>query len=329
MRRRRAGPPAALAVAVLVLAAAAQAFVPHAERVVQAVAERNLAAGRAQPLRLDLVLRIEDSPPLGSGVLVTHPTGLARLELRGNGGVVERHVLQGGEHLAMRDGQWVAEPRSFLPPLFLLQTSEEVDLRSGLAQLGANLDAVGLAPCGEADCLIVGDPDRTFPRFEPPPPPTPEIPLAEVLGAGAPEGEPEAEESAMPVVAISEPGILSILEPGPADVDAEAEGEPEPEAIGPWATLWVDQLRFEPRRFDLRNGVRVWLGPPALFDGVEMPSWIRIDEPGRRSATFDVISVAPVEAPAAAFSRSWLERPLGDEAPPAEIQAVPPDEKTR
>ena len=316
---------AALVAAVLLLAAAAHAFIPRADRVVQAVAARNLAAGRAQPLRLDLVLRIEDSPPLGSGVLVTHPTGLARLELRSKGGVVERQVLQGGEHLAMRDGEWLPEPRAFLPPLFLLQTSEEVDLRSGLAQLGADLEAVGLAPCGEADCFVIGDPARTPPRYEPPVPPQPEA------------AEPEVPESdsgslagtGLPPVTISEPGILSILDPGPEAAPEPGQPGPAPASVGPRATLWIDQVRFEPRRFDLQNGVRVWLGPPALFDGVEMPSWIRIDEPGRRSATFDVISVAPVEAPAAAFSRSWLERPQGDEAPPAELRVLPPDEKTR
>lgn len=315
----------ALAVTVVLLAAAAHAFIPRAERVIQAVAERNVQAGRAQPLQLDLVLRMEDSPPLGSGVLVTHPTGLARLELHGSGGVVERHVLQGGEHLAMRDGERLPEPRAFLPPLFLLQTSQALDLRSGLAQLGADAEAIGLAPCGDADCYVIGDPARTSPRYEPPAPPA--LEGTDPAPAVVPDDSPGATESPLSLE-VSEPGMLSILSPG-VESGAQPDGELDLAVPpGPRATLWVDLVRYEPRRIELQSGVRVWLGPAAVFDGVEMPSWIRIDEPGLGSTTFDVIRVSPVEAPAAAFSRSWLERPLGFEAPPAEAGPVPPEQKT-
>jgi len=326
----------ALVAASSLLALAAEAFIPRAERVVEAVAQRNLQAGRAQPLQVDLVLRIEDSPPLGTGVLVTHPTGLARLELKSQGGAVERHILQGSEHLAMRDGVRLPEPRSFLPPLFLLQTSEDQDLRAGLEQLGADLEAIRLAPCGEGDCFVVGNPSEVPPRYVPPAPEVSEELLAALTAAlgetprqdgFALSGESELQDEVTPperieaVVEVSEPGVLPVLgeEAGPNALAEFAGVEDE----GPWATIWIDVERYEPRRIDLNDGVRIWLGPQVAFDGVEMPSWIRIDEPGRRSATFDVLSVLPVEAPAAAFSRSWLERPLGEEAPPDRVRPEP------
>jgi len=287
--RQLAGRIVALSVVVLLLAFSAQAFIPLAERVVRAVAARNAKAGRTQPLRFDLALRIEESDPIGTGTLISHPTGLARLELRSTGGVVERHVLQGGEHLAMRAGERLREPREFLPPLFLLQAGRELDLSSGLAQLGADLDAIGLAACGESDCYVIGDPARM-----PPPMPRPMPPGMEGAALAGMEG-PESGDG---------PEFMPVSREDSLVVDPQR------------ATIWIDLVTYEPKRIDLRNGVRVWFGPSASFDRVQVPSWIRIDEPGKRPATFDVMAVSPVNAPAAAFSRSWLERtPEGESAP--------------
>jgi hypothetical protein len=279
-----------LSLAGLVVGVAAHAFIPKASRVIRAVAERNADAGRAKALRLDLVLRIEDSDAIGNGILITHPNGLARLELRGTGDLVERHVLQGGEHLATRNGERLAEPRAFLPPLFLLQAEDEIALRSGLAQLGADLDAIGLAPCGESDCYVIGDPARVPPPFEP------------RRGERALAGM----EAVDPVTGAPYEPVPPPDRPDPLVLDVER------------ATIWVDLVSYEPKRIDLSDGVRVWLGPAATFGRVQLPSWIRIDEPGRRPATFDVVTVSPVDAPAAAFSRSWLERPVSPRTPPAE-----------
>ncbi|MEE2664791.1 MAG: hypothetical protein VX681_11800 [Myxococcota bacterium] len=300
MTRVSLGRAAALGLAALLIALAADAFIPRAERVVRAVAERNKDAGRAQPLRLDLVLRIEESDPIGTGILVTHPSGLARLELRGPSGVVERHVLQGGEHLAMRDGERLREPRAFLPPLFLLQADHELELRSGLAQLGAELDSIGLARCDEDDCYVIGDPTRAPPPFEPP------IPESEAL---------EFEALELDTLELDTTALFEPIAP---------EGIGEPLAIdGPRATIWVDVLTFEPRRIELQSGVRIWFGAPAAFDQVQVPSWIRIDEPGKRPVTFDVVAVSPVDAPAAAFSLSWLQRPIQPVSPPAKTVPGP------
>ena len=284
-----------LGLAALLVSVAADAFIPDAARVVRAVAARNEDAGRAQPLRLDVVLRIEESDPIGSGILVTHPSGLARLELRGANGVVERHVLQGGEHLAMRNGSRLREPRAFLPPLFLLQADHELELRSGLGQLGANLDSIGLAPCGESDCYVIGDPSRVPPAYEP----------------AAPEGSDGEREA------------VDLLTGAPFEPIAPASlGDPLT-VDGQRPSIWVDLVTFEPRRIDLRSGVRVWFGPPAQFGRVTVPAWFRIDEPGKRPATFDVLAVSPVDAAAAAFSRSWLEQPVEQVSPPAETAPGP------
>ena len=278
---------AALVAGGLLVGLAAHAFIPQVDRVVKAVSKQNAEAGRARPLRLELVLRIEDSEPIGSGVLITHPTGLARLELRGTGDLVERHVLQGREHLATRNGEPLDEPRAFLPPLFLLQTGSALDLRAGLEQIGANLDAIGLAPCGESDCYVIGDPTRVPPRVEP---------VQPVAGSGD-HGDWVDPVTGAPYRPVPPPPAADRLT---SDVQ--------------YPTIWVDLVTYEPRRIDLSDGVRVWLGPAAVFGDIRMPAWIRIDEPGRRPVTFDVLGVSAVSAPAAAFSRSWLATP----APPAD-----------
>ena len=103
MRRAGRALAAAAGVVLLLPVLSASAFVPRADRVADAIARTNKADGRAQALRLELNLRIEDGEPVAKGELVTHPTGLARLELRGAGDLVERHVLQGSEHRASRN----------------------------------------------------------------------------------------------------------------------------------------------------------------------------------------------------------------------------------
>jgi len=317
--------------AALLIALAADAFIPRAERVVRAVAERNKAAGRAQPLRLDLVLRIAESDPIGTGTLVTHPSGLARLELRGTNGVVERHVLQGGEHLAMRDGERLLEPRAFLPPLFLLQADHELELRSGLAQLGAQLDAIGLARCDQDDCYVIGDPALAPPPFEPP------VPENEALEFEAFDFALDASLESVASEDLDEPPAsdeLPASDEPPASEELPASDEPpaSDELLasdkllvldGPRATIWVDLLTFEPKRIALQDGVTVGFGPPAAFDRVQLPSWIRIEEPGKRPVTFDVVAVSPVDAPAAAFSISWLQRPIQAASPPAVLVPGP------
>ncbi|MEZ4219136.1 MAG: hypothetical protein R3E88_21915 [Myxococcota bacterium] len=309
--------PLAVAAALLVAAAAAQAYIPQASRVLAAVARHNKTVGRAQSLRFEVSMRIVGAGPgaagtaadasadgagaspgdvIGRGVLVTHPSGLARLELRGAGGLVERHVLQAGEHLAVRNGELLASPREFLPPLFLLQTDSTLALRAGLESIGAEVDAIGLAPCGEGDCYVLGDPRRVPPPRELPEPP---------------EDDPDDAGDGLADVAASPFGddmpVRDVMTADPLLAD------------GPRAALWVDLASFEPRRIDLPTGVVVWLGPVANFGRLSAPAWYQVDEPGKPSVRFDVVGASAVDAPAAAFSRSWLESPIVPATPGAGV----------
>jgi len=155
----RAARGAAGVLCVLGLALPAVAFIPKANRIVAEVAKVNAASKRATALRFELSMRMDDDgEPLARGELITHPTGLARLELRGARGLVERHLLQGSEHSTARDGELVESPRAFLPPLFLLQADSAAVLNAVLSSVGVREGVVGLAPCGESECFMLGRP---------------------------------------------------------------------------------------------------------------------------------------------------------------------------
>jgi hypothetical protein len=147
---------AALGALLLGLAPAASAAIPEAQRIAEALARANQKAGRTEPIILDVSLRIGDSEPLATGVLASHPTGLARLELRSHQGFVERHLLQGSEYTASRDGQLLAAPRPFLPPIFLLQAGSGAALRAALESFGVAAGAVALGLADERDCYVLG-----------------------------------------------------------------------------------------------------------------------------------------------------------------------------
>ncbi|MEE3331896.1 MAG: hypothetical protein VX246_13605 [Myxococcota bacterium] len=281
----------------LLIAAVASAVIPQASRVAAAAAKQNKFAGRDQPLRLEVVMRDVHGDPIGRGSLVTHPSGLARLELRGAGDLIERHLLQGAEHLAARNGERLDEPQAFLPPLFLLQMDSLLGLQTGLSELGADIASIGLATCGDSDCYVIGDPGRVPPEYEPPP----SQPLD------------EAEAVMVEEFLDDQAYVTSGLE-RPLDTERN-----EPLLFeGPFASLWVDLMSFDTKRIDLKSGVVVWLGPPRMFGHVQIPSWFRVDEPGRSEVVFDVLEVDPVDTPAAAFSKSWLYTPVGTPAAGAE-----------
>lgn len=147
---------ALLAAWVTLLAAPAVAVLPTAQKLADTVAESNRVAGRADPLLFEVELRIGDSGPLATGLLATHPTGLARLELRSAQGFVERHLLQGSEYRASRDGELIRAPRPFLPPVFLLQATSGAALRAALASFGVSDDEVVLGMADEHDCYVFG-----------------------------------------------------------------------------------------------------------------------------------------------------------------------------
>lgn len=253
------------ALAALWVVSPASAHIPAASRIVGAIAQANRASGRGQPLRLEVSLRIGDGSPVAMGELVTHPTGLARLELRGAHGLVERHLLQGTEHTASRNGRELEDPREFLPPLFLIQSDSALTLRTAFESFDVEVDAIGLAACGERDCYVVGDPSRV-----PPPPP--------------PVGQGPA--------------------PLPERVRAEVRGSSDRSGVLP--KVWIDIVTYEVRRMDFAGGVRVKLGPVAVFDEIQVPSWLEIDQPEHRPVRLEILRATAVNAPAAAFSKGWL-----------------------
>lgn len=358
------------------------ASVPARDRVEGAVGRTNAAAGRVQALQLELVMQLGDRPAVAQGQLISHPTGMARLELRGAGGLVERHLLQGKRVLAARDGELLEEHRFFLPPLFVLQSSDGEALRRALESFDVEPESVGLAQCGEQDCLVLGDPKRHiqplpvveplglaeydeiksgldqerqgeyeaarvwfwggFDRLllpwlnEPPPaeldasaltdhrPPNPEDPLARS------EWDPLEPDEFGP----------SAVDPKPGPSDDPAVGEVSPSAggfgdgrskpalvssgqggpIAPppprMASLWVSREGYEIRGIDTLSGGRVRLGPLASYNGMLLPAWILLEEPGREPVRFEVVGASVVEAPPASFTEEWLLAPTP--APPGE-----------
>lgn len=158
----RAPALASAAVLALGLGTAALAAIPGPEKVVRAVAETNRVSGRTEPLWIDVRLVVgEDQEaaegmPAAEGVLAAHPSGLARLELQSHLGFVERHLLQGSEYQASRDGEILPAPHPFLPPIFLLQASSGEALSAALDSFGVAEQEVVLGRLGAHDCYVLG-----------------------------------------------------------------------------------------------------------------------------------------------------------------------------
>ena len=144
------------AASVALCAVVAHAAIPTAAKVERAVAEANRAAGRSGPLLLDVRLQIAGGGASATGVIATHPTGLARLELDSGMGFTERHLLRGTEYRASRDGQTIDDPHPFLPPLFLLQAGSGEALGAALSSLGMTPDQIVLGRIGDRDCYVLG-----------------------------------------------------------------------------------------------------------------------------------------------------------------------------
>ena len=146
----------ALLVGGLLLAAAVHAAIPSPEKIAGAIAEANDLAGRAKPLLLEVELRISGGGASAVGEIATHPTGLARLELRSPQGFVERHLLLGDEYRASRDGELLTSPHPFLPPVFLLQATSGAALAAALSSFGVAGEEVVLGRLEDYDCYVFG-----------------------------------------------------------------------------------------------------------------------------------------------------------------------------
>ena len=142
--------------------AGTEAAVPQRDRVEGAIAKSNASAGRGHAMQIDLIVQIGDRPAVARGQLLTDPSGQARLELRGAGDLVERHLLRDGESQAARNGQPLVQARPFLPPVFVLQASSADRLRHALESFKVDPEPMGLIECGDEDCLLLGDPEQAI-----------------------------------------------------------------------------------------------------------------------------------------------------------------------
>lgn len=280
------------------------AMVPTSSRTMKAIAKVNRSSGRTMAIQLDLTMRVGDQDPIASGELISHPSGLARLELRGYGGRTDRYLLSGGELLAAKDGRRLDRPQPILQPFFLLQPGTETTLRAALETFGVNSEWIGLAPCGDRDCFVIGDPRLA--ELTPPP-----------LNAAADETH-----------VLDDP-----LDPPEVESGSESKAQPalqEARLIGPALALpeegqiprlWVDTRDLQVRRIDRSSGVFTIFGPIIHFEKLQVPAWFEIHAPGEPTIRFDVDRAVQVNAPPQAFSRSWLLAPTDPKPdPPTEAQ---------
>lgn len=316
-------------VAALFIAAPADSFVPRSERVVDAVAKANKKAHRTAALRVEITLKIDDGDVVASGELISHPTGLARLELRTPSGLVERHLLLGTEHRAARNGNPLAAPRAFVPPIFFMQANRGSVLDAALEQFGVASEEIGLAPCAQGDCFVLGDPaystvretvdvERavTFTRVEPAP------------GAGT--DPPEASAAAFDAPDPAD-------DPDGFDVEADDLDDSQDPVLAEeiveitinenaFASIWIDSEDFHLVKIRSTEGVEVSFGPVIAFGKrLRFPEWWTIAEEGKPIVRFDVVEVGSVTAPGRAFDEAWMLAPAtpSDSAPEPENPATP------
>ena len=269
----------------------AAAFVPKSDRALAEGAKANASSGRTQAFQLDLVLRIGDREAIATGQLVSHPSGLARLELRGGSGRVDRYLLSGSELLAAKDGEPLPDPQPMLQPIFLLQPSSLETLRVALASFGIDSRWIGVAPCGELDCYVFGDPELAAPM--PRRPPISDDAAADDSGFGRSGGSDD----------------LASLSDEPAFASRLA-------ATGPVARLWVDTESLQIQRIDRASGETLQLGPLVRFERLMVPAWLEIREPGREPIRFDVQRAIRVNANPQAFNPTWLYAPIDPQDDP-------------
>ncbi len=155
-----------LLAAALLFGAQAGAFVPPFEKIASRFVSANRKAGRTASLQLEVTFEDPEQGGVATGRMLADPRNLARLELRSADGIVERHLLRGGEYLYAREGRRGAVGDKLLPPLFLLQASSEGSFRSALLSLGGRPDEVVLGRLDATTCYVVGGRDLPPPANE-------------------------------------------------------------------------------------------------------------------------------------------------------------------
>ncbi len=311
------------------LASAAIAFIPAVERTMQEIAKVNRSSGRTQAIQLKLTMSVGDGGPIASGELISHPSGLARLEIRGYRGRVDRYLLSGAELLGAKDGRPLERPQPMLQPFFLLQPSTETTLRAALETFGVQSEWIGLAPCGEQDCFVIGDPRLAAP-----------LPAEMLESLDPTAGELDV---------LDDPLSNRSVDAGPAggpgeegdDPSGETEFADEEGAAGPLSgptlslptseaipRLWVDTKNLQVRRIDRASGVFVVFGPMKSFEKLKVPAWFEIHDPESKTVRFEVDRAVAVNAPPQAFSQKWLLTPTSISTSTAP-ESTPPDSSGR
>jgi hypothetical protein len=298
---------AALALWML-LASVAVAFIPQVERTMQEIAKVNRTSGRAQAIALTLTMSVADRGPIASGELISHPSGLARLEIRGYRGRVDRYLLSGAELLAAKDGRRLERPQPMLQPFFLLQPSTETTLRAAIETFGVQSEWIGLAPCGEQDCFVIGDPRLAAPL--------PTLLLDELTSDELDVLDDPLSNRSVDAAPETVQGEQRDGEEGVSEFRDESESKaplagpilslPTTEAI---PRLWVDTQELQVRRIDRASGVFVVFGPMKSFEKLKVPAWFEIHDPDASTVRFEVDHAVAVNAPPQAFSQKWLMTP--------------------
>ena len=310
--------------ALLVFSPMAQAVIPKADRTIREIAKVNRGSGRSKAIQLELTMRIGEREPVARGQLITHPSGLARLELRGFRGRIDRYLLSGAELSGAKDGLRIDRPQPLLQPLFFLQPSTSSTLTTALESFGILSESIGLATCGDEDCFVIGDPRLAAPL------PEPDADFFVLEGDDVlldPLG-PEGDEFALAADGLQAlDGRDGGLEPLRLEEGGDLEGPelsiPE-DALLP--RLWVDTEDLQVRRIDRASGVFTIFGPVVSFEGLMVPAWFEIHEPSNEPIRFEIDRAVQVNAPPQAFSRKWLLAPVGNppegspEAPAAAAQ---------
>lgn len=288
----------------IVLVVPASAYIPAVERTMKAIAEVNRASKRSEALQLEVTVRIGDRGVVARGELISHPSGLARLELERNGGRVVRYLLSGRELLGAENGRRLDRPRPLLQPFFFLQPASEATLRAAFESFDVLSDSIGLATCGDADCFVIGDPRLAAPLPRPETAPD---------GLGDPLAEPM--DDAASEAALAGPSLAP-----PEEATAQADGGRR--RVGPGGgrpgiaedarlpRVWVDTRELQVRRIDRANGVFTIFGPIVSFEKVMVPAWFEVHEPGAETVRFEIDRAVAVNAPPTAFSRKWLFAPV-------------------
>ena len=268
----------------LLSALVAEAVVLLPGRTMRAIASVNRASARTKALQLEMKLRFGSEPPIASAELISHPSGLARIEIVGFDGRIDRYLLSGDELVGTKNGEPIFRPRPILQPYFLLQAGSESTLRTALEAFGVRTQSIGLAPCGEDDCFVIGDP-----RLEAPLPPI----------------EFESDADALEDLGLDAQAVDSRLRSPDEDFEAIIEV-----VDGRLPRFWVDTRDLQVRRIDRADGIFVIFGPVASFEKIKVPSWFEIHDTNEAfPIRFEVDRAVQVNAPPKAFDRGWLIPP--------------------